>query len=318
MECKKYIYSFIFLSLQVLSAQIEVSFMRFYADELAYKSDIRLLATERFNNTHIQVFYSESKLPILKEWVGPDGEIQKREVLEHTTQKKLSKKFFLSTDQEPDSLIQYGEDEPWSKEFRRSLNNKNNRGYYFGQESKFILNESSQIEFIKFSNIQGEVYGQIKFIYDHLGLLKGEVWMAMPSLKAIRRFAYSVDMLSGRKEIWEYNSKGQEISHVALTRPPAGELYKTLPPRYGNQLDEISAILEDIRSKDLAIPFDIFIPKTDFDLMILTNGDSLMIQLLDLGAQKIIFKISGKPEVLTMPKFRVKSVDSKYGERIYP
>jgi hypothetical protein len=162
------------------------------------------------------------------------------------------------------------------------------------------------------------LYGEIDFIYDHLGLLTGEVWRSLPEQHIVRRFAYAVNMLTAKKEIWEYDSKGQEVSHIVLIQPPADQLYKTLPPRYGNRLDEISIILEDIRKRDYKIPFDVFIPKTDHDHMLLTNGDSLMVEIIELGQQRVIFKIIGNSDQLTMPIYRVKSITSKYGERIFP
>ena len=174
------------------------------------------------------------------------------------------------------------------------------------------------IELIKFSNVQGMLYGEIDFIYDHLGLLIGEVWRSLPDQNIVRRFAYTIDMLTGKKEIWEYDDRGQEVSYIVLSQPPASQLYKTVPPRYGNRLDEISIILEDIRTSNLKIPFDVFIPKTDHDLMLLTNGDSLMIEVIDLGKQRVTFKIIGNSDQLTMPIYRVKSITSKYGERIFP
>jgi hypothetical protein len=202
-------------------------------------------------------------------------------------------------------------------EFRKVIKDKD-KYYYEGQESKFILNTADQIQKIVFSNIQGFNYGEIKFVYDHLGLLKGELWNILPAESTIRRFIYDVDMITGRREIWEYGEDGQEISHVALIQPPASTLYKTPPPRIGNRLDEISIILEDIRSQKIEIPFDVFIPKTDFDLMILTNTDSLMIDLVNINSKRVTFKIIGDTSSLTMPIFRVKSITSKYGERIYP
>ena len=295
----------------------EVSFMRFYSNDHNYMADDRLLSTQRFGIPYIQVFYNDQKVPLIKERLDASGEVFSREVFEYNNGKKLIRQFFLNSDQKPDSLIQFGIDEPWSEEFRKALKNKT-RGYFTGQESKFILNASDQIEKIQFYNVQGLLYGHINFIYDHLGLLKGEVWTSLPNNIVIRRYAYAVDMLTGRKEIWEYGKKGEEVSHVALTQPPASSLYKTLPPRLGNRLDEISIILEDIREKKIEIPFDVFIPKTDYDLMILTNGDSLMIQLLDLGPQRVTFQIIGETDTLTMPKFRLESITSKYGERIFP
>ena len=296
--------------------QSNISFVRFYLNEHRYISDNRLMASERFGDPHIQVFYNNQKLPIIKEWVDEKGETNRKEILEYDG-KTLIRRYFLNLDQEADSLIQFGKDEPWSDEFRKSFDNKV-RNYFDGQESKFILNESSQIDLIQFKNIQGMLYGEIDFIYDHLGLLTGEVWRSLPEEYIVRRFAYTVNMLTAKKEIWEYDSKGQEVSHVVLIQPPADQLYKTLPPRYGNRLDEISIILEDIRKRDFKIPFDVFIPKTDHDHMLLTNGDSLMVEVIELGQQRVIFKIIGNSDQLTMPIYRVKSITSKYGERIFP
>ena len=309
------LYTLIFI-LGLAFGQDGISFVRFYLNEQTYMSDLRLMASERHGQPYIQVFYNDSKMPIIKEWIDQNGEINKKEVLGYKG-KSLKRRYFLNLDQEPDSLIQFGKDEPWSEEFRKVFNTKK-KDYFDGQESRFIINESSQIELIRFSNVQGMVYGEIDFIYDHLGLLIGEVWRSLPDQKIIRRFAYSVDMLTAKKEIWEYDSRGQEVSYVVLSQPPASQLYKTLPPRYGNRLDEISIILEDIRTSDLKIPFDVFIPKTDHDLMLLTNGDSLMVEVLDLGKQRVTFKIIGNSDQLTMPTYRVKSITSKYGERIFP
>ena len=311
-----YLIKSILLYTSLLTINYEISFVRFYANESDYISDIRLLATQRFAQSHMQVFYNDQKIPLLKEWLDEKGETIKWEVLDYK-EKRLIRRYFLNIDQKPDSLIQFGQDEPWSQEFRKSYD-KSNRQYYEGQESKFILNESSQIDLIQFTNVQGKLYGEIDFIYNHLGLLIGEVWRELPSQKIVRRFAYSIDMLTMKKEIWEYDKNGQEVSYVVLIQPPADELYKTLPPRFGNRLDEISVLLEDIRSRDIKIPFDVFIPKTDYDLMILTNNDSLMVEIIELGQQKVTFKIIGESDQLTMPKIRVKSITSKYGERIFP
>jgi len=311
-----YLIKSILLYTSLLTINYEISFVRFYANESDYISDIRLLATQRFAQSHMQVFYNDQKIPQIKEWLDDKGETIKWEVLDYK-EKRLIRRYFLNIDQKPDSLIQFGQDEPWSQEFRKSYD-KSNRQYYEGQESKFILNESSQIDLIQFTNVQGKLYGEINFIYNHLGLLIGEVWRELPSQKIVRRFAYSIDMLTMKKEIWEYDKNGQEVSYVVLIQPPADELYKTLPPRFGNRLDEISVLLEDIRSRDIKIPFDVFIPKTDYDLMILTNNDSLMVEIIELGQQKVTFKIIGESDQLTMPKIRVKSITSKYGERIFP
>jgi len=312
------VFSILLMVFTILNGQNgEVSFMRFYATDHDYLSDNRLLATDRFERPHLQVFYNDRKLAVMKEWINADGESINQEVLHYSKENKLTRRYFLDADQKPDSLIQYGMEEPWSEEFRKETP-KQIQGYYEGQASKFILNESDQIESIHFTDVRGDHYGKIDFIYDHLGLLNGELWISLPTEKTIRRFAYSIDMLTNRKEIWEFDHRGQEVSHVALVKPPADQLYKTPPPRYGNRLDEISIILEEIREKDLTVPFDVFIPKTDYDLMVLTNGDSLLIHVVELGKQRVTFIIIGEKGELTMPKYRVQSITTKYGEQIFP
>ena len=60
----------------------------------------------------------------------------------------LLRKFFTDVNSEPDSVIQYGENEAWSIEFRKSLNS-NSVGFFDFQESKFILNKAKKFEKIK-------------------------------------------------------------------------------------------------------------------------------------------------------------------------
>ena len=306
-----------FLVMQTISAQLDISFMRFYKNDKDFISDVRLLATARFYQSHLQVFYDLNKNPLIKEWVDSSGEVINREILQYDENKKLIRKYYTAIDQQIDSVKYFGENEPWSIEFRKALK-ENSRNYFQNQQTLFKLNPSNQFEFIEFMTVQGNTYGKIEFIYNHIGFLIGEVWKALPENIIVRKYVYSVDILTGKKEIREFNQNSEQISYVVLSQPSADSLYKTPPPRLGNNLDEISVLLEDIESKNLRIPFDVFIPKTDYDLMVLTNGDSLMIEGAILRQQHILFNIAGEKPQLTMPKSRVKSIISKYGEVIYP
>ena len=51
----------------------EVSFMRFYANDHDFMADDRLLAMDRFQNSHLQVFYNAKKMAVMKEWIDADG-----------------------------------------------------------------------------------------------------------------------------------------------------------------------------------------------------------------------------------------------------
>ena len=126
-------------SIYSLHAQLEISFMRFYKNDKDYLSDIRLLATARFNRSYLQVFYDSNKIPLIKEWIDPDGEVVKREILEHDSNRKLIRRYYANADQQIDSVKYFSENEPWSVEFRKVLP-KNNRDYFQNQQTMFILN----------------------------------------------------------------------------------------------------------------------------------------------------------------------------------
>ena len=59
MECRAAI--FFLLILQALNGQSDISFMRFYKNDKDFISDLRLLATDRFQRSHLQVFYDSNK-----------------------------------------------------------------------------------------------------------------------------------------------------------------------------------------------------------------------------------------------------------------
>ena len=64
-----YLIKSILLYTSLLTSNYEISFVRFYANESDYISDIRLLATQRFAQSHMQVFYNDQKIPQIKEWL---------------------------------------------------------------------------------------------------------------------------------------------------------------------------------------------------------------------------------------------------------
>ncbi|GIS56307.1 MAG: hypothetical protein CM1200mP1_02450 [Candidatus Neomarinimicrobiota bacterium] len=75
------LYTLIFI-LGLAFGQDGISFVRFYLNEQNYMSDLRLRGSERHGQSYIQVFYNDLKMPIIKEWVDENGEINKKEVLD--------------------------------------------------------------------------------------------------------------------------------------------------------------------------------------------------------------------------------------------
>ena len=156
-----------FLVMQTISAQLDISFMRFYKNDKDFISDVRLLATARFYQSHLQVFYDLNKNPLIKEWVDSSGEVINREILQYDENKKLIRKYYTAIDQQIDSVKYFGENEPWSIEFRKALK-ENSRNYFQNQQTLFKLNSSNQFDLIEFMTVQGNTYGKIEFIYNHI------------------------------------------------------------------------------------------------------------------------------------------------------
>lgn len=295
-----------------------IRYVRYYASDKDFIADNRLMATGRLGQPHLQVFFNDRKLPVMKEWVSEKGDTEQREILEYDKQKRLFRHYFLDGGLNPVKVIQYGEGEPWSVEFRKVISIPGQNLNYAGQRSKFSVDEEIRIQSVEFRTIDGFVYGIIEFFYDHLGMLIGENWRTLPNNRTVRKFAYDYDLIAGRRELIEYGSFGEELSHVVLTPAPADALYKYPPPRTGNRLDEVAIILEDIQGKDVHIPFDVFIPRTNYDIMVLTSGERLEIEFISIENRRVRFRMAATVEELLMPLERVNSIVNRFGEELYP
>ena len=133
-----------------------------HADSFHIPSFLRLK-----NKYRIIGFYDLNKNPLIKEWVDSSGEVINREILQYDENKKLIRKYYTAIDQQIDSVKYFGENEPWSIEFRKALK-ENSRNYFQNQQTLFKLNPSNQFEFIEFMTVQGNTYGKIEFIYNHI------------------------------------------------------------------------------------------------------------------------------------------------------
>ncbi len=296
----------------------DIRLVRYYASEMDFIADNRLMATGRTGTAHLQVFFNDEKLPVLKEWVDKKGDTKKREILEYDTSGNLYRRYELNMALSPINVTVYGEKEPWSIEFRKAISQKNSSLDYKGQISLFAVNLEAKIESVVFQTISGYLYGKINFYYNHLGFLVGEDWQILPEEKSIRRYIYTYDLISEKRELTEYGRNGEEVSRVVLALAPEDKLYAYPPPRTGNRLDEISILLNDIKGKDFHIPFDVFIPRTKYDVIILNSGERMEIKLIQMGHKYVRFKFPGTEEELHIPLSKVNSISNKFGENLYP
>jgi hypothetical protein len=277
-----------------------------------------MLATARKGIPHLEVTFNENKQPVLKRQLNSDHELIHEEMFVYDESNTLHKRLFLDGKRRTEKIINYGEQEPWSVEFRKYSVNKKDAVSFIGQQTEFVLSGSEEISDIIFRTVDNHEYGTIHLSYDHLGFLQEEIWRILPKEKVIRKFIYDFDIINDVQQIWEYGRKNQEISHVALSMAPEDKLYTTPPPRTGNVLDEADIILKELISKKVVTSLTALIPKTEWDRLKLTYDEEMDIIFVSINNDRVRFSLPYENEVLSISLDRVSSIRNKYGELIYP
>ena len=313
-------------SLSVLMSQPanDVSYVRYFESDHNFKADLSMLSTDRRGKAHLSVSYNEKDQPIKIERVSSSGVIEKREMLKYNEYGILKEKGEYTDRWKYLNLTIYGEDEPWSQEYRAWRYKKNEPITFTDQRTYFTMDDGVQISKIVFQTIDGQKYGQIDLDYDYLGNLYEERWRDLPSGRIIRRFKYKFERLHDYiqphtvVQIWEFGHDGELLSNVAVDMAPADQLYKTPPPRSHNTLDEADIIAREIKERRILVPHGGIIPRTEWDELILVNGDRLLIDFVDLSENGLKFRMDQENDILTLPIHRVRTLTSRMGDVIYP
>ena len=313
----RFITHFIFL-MGLLLSQEATAFIKYFNNDRDFLGDKPMLASERNTVKHIRVSYNEAKQPILKEWINTQGQPDKREIFSYDKEGKLLSRAILKKNTKPDTVITYGESEPWGIEFRKYFYNDNVNIPYVDQRSEFQMSAENQIEQINFFTVDNRHYGSIAFAYDRLGFVTNEIWIKEPENQIVRRFKYQYDIIAQVKQIWEYDRTGNLISHQALQQAPADELYKKPPPRTGNALSEAGLIIEELRYRRMLTPNPAFIPVTLWDQLVTNNKDRFDIDFISVNENNVEFREPNGQDILSISLDRVASVVSRFGEIIYP
>ena len=312
-------YNTIFLLLQISFSQLDVAYVRYFKDDRDFISNLSMLSTDRRGLSHIAVSYNEKNMPVKIERFSANGTLTKREMLRYNKEGKLIERGEYDDQGRYHRLIIIGEQEPWSKEFRRWQFPVSEPLSFTDQRTYFTMEDGYHVSKIIFETVDGQEYGQIDLDYDYLGNLAEERWRTLPSARIIRRFKYQFDVMASIVQIWEYSHDSELVSHMALSQAPADELYRTPPPRTGNVLNEADIIAKEIHEKRIIVPHGGgIIPKTIWDELILNNGDRLMVDFVSLNENGIRFRLKGEGELLTIPITRVKTLTSRLGDVIYP
>ena len=302
----------------------DVYYVRYFESDHNFKADLSMLSTSRRGKAHLSVSYNEKNQPIKIERVSPSGVIEKREMLRYDENGILREKGEYTDRWKYLNLTIYGDDEPWSREYRSWRYKKNEPITFTDQRTYFTMEDGVQISKIVFQTIDGQKYGQVELDYDYLGNLYEVRWRDLPSARVIRRFKYKFEHMYDYVEphmvvqIWEFGYDGELISNVAVDMAPADQLYKTPPPRSHNTLDEVDIIAREIKERRILVPHGGIIPRTEWDELILVNGERLLIDFVNLSDNGLQFRMEKENDVLTLPIHRVRTLTSRMGDVIYP
>ena len=314
----------LFYSIIIGQPENDVYYVRYFESDHNFKADLSMLSTSRRGKAHLSVSYNEKDQPIKIERVSPSGVIEKREMLRYDENGVLREKGEYTDRWKYLNLTIYGDDEPWSQEYRSWRYKKNEPMTFTDQRTYFTMEDGVQISKIVFQTIDGQKYGQVELDYDYLGNLYEERWRDLPSARVIRRFKYKFEHMYDYVEphmvvqIWEFGYDGELISNVAVDMAPADQLYKTPPPRSHNTLDEVDIIAREIKERRILVPHGGIIPRTEWDELILVNGERLLIDFVNLSDNGLQFRMEKENDVLTLPIHRVRTLTSRMGDVIYP
>ena len=314
----------LFYSIIIGQPENDVYYVRYFESDHNFKADLSMLSTSRRGKAHLSVSYNEKDQPIKIERVSPSGVIEKREMLRYDENGILREKGEYTDRWKYLNLTIYGDDEPWSREYRSWRYKKNEPMTFTDQRTYFTMEDGVQISKIVFQTIDGQKYGQVELDYDYLGNLYEERWRDFPSARVIRRFKYKFEHMYDYVEphmvvqIWEFGYDGELISNVAVDMAPADQLYKTPPPRSHNTLDEVDIIAREIKERRILVPHGGIIPRTEWDELILVNGERLLIDFVNLSDNGLQFRMEKENDVLTLPIHRVRTLTSRMGDVIYP
>ena len=302
----------------------DVVYVKYFESDFNFKSDLSMLSTERRGKAHLVVSYNSLNQPIKIERVSSNGVTEKLEMLKYDLSGKMTERGEYNQDMQYLHLTVYGEDEEWSKEYRAWRYKINEPLDFSDQQTHFSFYDGIEVKKIVFQTIDGQKYGQIELDYDYLGYLAEERWRDLPSARIVRRFKYKIDIIyhgeqpSTVVQIWEFGHDGELVSSVAADMAPADELYLRPPPRSHNTLDEVEIIAKEIKESRILVPQGGFIPRTEWDVLVLVNGDQLFVDYFNVSDNGIQFRMEEEDELLTLPLHRVRSLTSRMGDVIYP
>ena len=128
----------------------DIAYIRYFESDLNFKSNLSMLSTERRGVKHLAVSYDENNQPVKIEYYTARGILDKRVMLKYDENLQLVERGIYNDDWKYESLIIYGENEPWSKEFREFRYSKNEPLTFTDQQTHFTVMDGAFISKIVF------------------------------------------------------------------------------------------------------------------------------------------------------------------------
>lgn len=277
-----------------------VSYVRYYRTEQDFMRGIPMEATRRKGVDHIEALYSKYDRILSKARIDTGGHLIREEIYEYDFSGTLLRRSIRDGSGRTEKMYVYGDREEMSKTFLSYAFPNRDLREFSDRVTVYRYLPDGKVDRYEFLSVDGTPMGSISHKYFDSGLVKEERWITEPEGRTIRLFQYDYDPDLHTYELTEYDSKGQEISHVGLVPPGRDEV----PQAQLNVLPESREIIEDILRRK--------------DLIYLKNGDTLRVNLVQISDEFVRFKMAGERDTLTIPLSAVGEIERLDGKILYP
>ncbi|MFQ6676187.1 MAG: hypothetical protein ACE5LH_07560 [Fidelibacterota bacterium] len=206
--------------------------VRYYRSEDDFRRDISITEREIGWKPFLEVRYSPEGDVVSRAFYKRKGKLIQFETFAYDSLSgALVSKTVFDRDSTRIQTYLFGPGEPLSEKFIR---------FAFGVEKVRDFDDRfTAIEFdrrqrpkvTRFFDVDGFLYGVMKFSYDDRDNLRQEDWERMPGNRLIRRFLYGVDSESRIRDIWEYDSSRALVKHLPIDEQGRAPLFLVTFPR---------------------------------------------------------------------------------------
>jgi|TARA_B100000035_G_scaffold150430_1_gene128222 hypothetical protein len=310
-----------------------VSYVKYFATEEDFVRGSEMLATGTSGRSHIQALYDKQDRVLSKTVVTAEGEIVEEEVYEYDLSGTLTRRAVRDGAGLTRKLYIYGGNEPMSDIFIRFAFPHRDQREFKERTVLYEFRSDGEIEQYRFFSVDNREFGRISYDYFESGVLKKEEWNNTLSGKTVRLFNYQFNPHTREYRVAEYDSSGTVISRSAIVLPDQQFPDEEMPGISGDMsspsesmLQESGEIIQDIiqrKSEGWNTNAELGrLSEKDVlhspDIIYLTNGDTLKVDLLHISNDYARCILRGESEVLSIPLSTVGEIERRDGKILYP